>query len=117
MTAPTTTALGPAATTAAAVQVSGVGRVFPGEGGRSVTALEHVDLTVGAGEFVILLVPVILWAVGLYILYWIIRLGVRAGIVDAWHRRDELRTDGAAPPQKTASPGTTPGEPRGPAAE
>jgi NitT/TauT family transport system ATP-binding protein len=43
--------------TAAAVQVSGVGRVFPGEGGRSVTALEHVDLTVGAGEFVSLIGP------------------------------------------------------------
>jgi NitT/TauT family transport system ATP-binding protein len=50
------TATAPAAT-AAAVQVTGVGRVFPGEGGRAVTALEHVDLTVGAGEFVSLIGP------------------------------------------------------------
>lgn len=52
----TATAAAPAAT-AAAVQVTGVGRVFPGEGGRAVTALEHVDLTVGAGEFVSLIGP------------------------------------------------------------
>jgi NitT/TauT family transport system ATP-binding protein len=52
----TATATAPAAT-AAAVQVTGVGRVFPGEGGRAVTALEHVDLTVGAGEFVSLIGP------------------------------------------------------------
>ncbi|WP_147796254.1 ABC transporter ATP-binding protein [Cellulomonas sp. Y8] len=60
MSAPTATGAAPGATptgTAAAVQVSGVGRVFPGEGGRSVTALEHVDLTVGAGEFVSLIGP------------------------------------------------------------
>ncbi|WP_431838567.1 ABC transporter ATP-binding protein [Cellulomonas sp. Y8] len=62
MTAPTAAGApgaapaGPTAT-AAAVQVSGVGRVFSGEGGRSVTALEHVDLTVGAGEFVSLIGP------------------------------------------------------------
>ncbi|WP_217614047.1 ABC transporter ATP-binding protein [Cellulomonas sp. GbtcB1] len=62
MTAPTAAGApgaapaGPTAT-AAAVQVAGVGRVFPGEGGRSVTALEHVDLTVGAGEFVSLIGP------------------------------------------------------------
>jgi NitT/TauT family transport system ATP-binding protein len=44
------------ATTAAAVQVTGVGRVFGG-GDRAVTALESVDLTVGAGEFVSLIGP------------------------------------------------------------
>ncbi|MET0432524.1 MAG: ABC transporter ATP-binding protein [Cellulomonas sp.] len=60
MTAPTSAGAAPGAPatgTAAAVQVSGVGRVFPGEGGRAVTALEHVDLTVGAGEFVSLIGP------------------------------------------------------------
>ncbi|GIG36893.1 ABC transporter ATP-binding protein [Cellulomonas pakistanensis] len=59
MTAPTAAGAAPGAptATAAAVQVTGVGRVFPGEGGRSVTALEHVDLTVGAGEFVSLIGP------------------------------------------------------------
>jgi len=63
VTAPTAAGAAPGAapaattTTAAAVQVAGVGRVFPGEGGRSVTALEHVDLTVGAGEFVSLIGP------------------------------------------------------------
>ncbi len=41
----------------AAVEVSAVGRVFPADGGRSVTALEQVDLTVGAGEFVSLIGP------------------------------------------------------------
>jgi len=44
-------------TTAAAVQVVGVRRVFPADGGREVTALDHVDLTVGAGEFVSLIGP------------------------------------------------------------
>ena len=60
MSAPTAAGAAPAGArtaTAAAVQVSGVGRVFPGEGGRSVTALEQVDLTVGAGEFVSLIGP------------------------------------------------------------
>jgi len=60
VSAPTAAGAAPAGArtaTAAAVQVSGVGRVFPGEGGRSVTALEHVDLTVGAGEFVSLIGP------------------------------------------------------------
>ncbi len=42
---------------APAVVVSGVSRVFPAGGGRAVTALEHVDLTVGAGEFVSLIGP------------------------------------------------------------
>jgi NitT/TauT family transport system ATP-binding protein len=42
---------------AAAVEVSGVGRVFPADGGRSVTALESVDLTIAAGEFVSLIGP------------------------------------------------------------
>jgi NitT/TauT family transport system ATP-binding protein len=59
VSAPTAAGAAPGTATgsAAAVQVSGVGRVFPGEGGRSVTALEHVDLTVGAGEFVSLIGP------------------------------------------------------------
>jgi NitT/TauT family transport system ATP-binding protein len=48
---------GPHAAPAAAVQVAGVRRVFPADGGREVTALEHVDLTVGAGEFVSLIGP------------------------------------------------------------
>ncbi|MFF1529609.1 ABC transporter ATP-binding protein [Cellulomonas sp. NPDC058312] len=43
-------------TTAAAVQVTGVGRVF-GAGERAVAALESVHLTVGAGEFVSLIGP------------------------------------------------------------
>jgi NitT/TauT family transport system ATP-binding protein len=50
-------AVAPAAGTAPAVTVAGVSRVFPADGGRSVTALEHVDLTVGAGEFVSLIGP------------------------------------------------------------
>jgi NitT/TauT family transport system ATP-binding protein len=41
----------------AAVEVAGVGRVFAADGGRSVTALESVDLTVAAGEFVSLIGP------------------------------------------------------------
>ena len=40
-----------------AVVVSGVGRVFPTGRGTSVTALESVDLTVAAGEFVSLIGP------------------------------------------------------------
>lgn len=56
----TETATGPAADGARAsdaVVVSGVGRVFPTGRGTSVTALESVDLTVGAGEFVSLIGP------------------------------------------------------------
>ena len=57
MTAPAVTSPGAAPTTAPAVQVSGVSRVFASGGGREVVALEHVDLTVGAGEFVSLIGP------------------------------------------------------------
>jgi hypothetical protein len=34
-----------------------------------------------------LLVPLLLWAVGLFALYWIIRLAVRHGVLDAQRRR------------------------------
>jgi NitT/TauT family transport system ATP-binding protein len=57
MTTTTPAASGTRTSTAPAVQVAGVGRVFPADGGGSVTALEHVDLTVGAGEFVSLIGP------------------------------------------------------------
>jgi hypothetical protein len=35
-----------------------------------------------------------LWALGLYILYWIIRKAVRHGIEDADYQRWKRRTDG-----------------------
>ncbi len=44
-------------TAGAAVHAAGVGRVFPADGGRSVTALESIDLEVAAGEFVSLIGP------------------------------------------------------------
>ncbi|HEY0117256.1 MAG TPA: ABC transporter ATP-binding protein [Cellulomonas sp.] len=42
---------------AVAVEVTGVSRVFPADGGGSVTALDDVSLTVGSGEFVSLIGP------------------------------------------------------------
>jgi NitT/TauT family transport system ATP-binding protein len=47
----------PASAASAAVTVAGVGRIFPTGKGQSVTALESVDLTVDAGEFVSLIGP------------------------------------------------------------
>lgn len=38
-----------------------------------------------SGLFVV--VPLLLWAVGLFALYWIIRLAVRHGVLDAQRRR------------------------------
>lgn len=49
---------------------------------------------------IFVLVPLLLWAVGLFALYWIIRLAVRHGVLDAERR---------PPPEKEAGP-RRPGE-------
>jgi hypothetical protein len=45
-----------------------------------------------------LLVPLLLWVLGLAVLYWVIRLAVRHAIQDADHRRNQ-------PPAYTPSQG------------
>lgn len=41
----------------------------------------------------VLILP-ILWAIGLFLLYWIIRLAVKHGISDADYQRWKRQTDG-----------------------
>lgn len=40
-------------------------------------------------EGLLLLVPLLLWLLGFFILYWIIRLAVRHGVLDARRRRPD----------------------------
>ncbi len=40
------------------------------------------------------ILSLLLWAVGLFILYWVIRMAVRHGISDADHQRWRRREDG-----------------------
>jgi hypothetical protein len=58
-----------------------------------------------------LVVTLILWALGLAVLYWVIRLAVRHAIQDA----DERRSQPAYPatPPATRSPGARPTPPGG----
>jgi hypothetical protein len=48
-----------------------------------------------AAVFSVLVLPVLL-ALGLFILYWVIRLAVRHGIRDADHQRWRRRSDGSS---------------------
>jgi hypothetical protein len=48
-----------------------------------------------AALFSLLVLPVLL-AIGLFILYWVIRLAVRHGIRDADQQRGKRRSDGSS---------------------
>ena len=40
-------------------------------------------------EALLLVIPLLLWLLGFYVLYWIIRLAVRHGVLDARRRRPD----------------------------
>lgn len=60
-----------------------------------------MELGIGAAGLIGI---VVMWAVVLYVVYWVIRLGVRAGMMDAWKRREELERERATLRVRDAAP-------------
>jgi len=55
------------------------------------------------------IVTLIVWVLGLAVLYWVIRLAVRHAIEDADHRREQAaRQSAPAPARSTGRPPATP---------
>ena len=52
---------------------------------------DYGRVVVMANEYAVLalLVPILLWVLGFLLLYWVIRLAVRHGTLDAWRRRPD----------------------------